>query len=129
MPSTTNHASSLIYVAPVLRVANLARSLAHYRETLGFELEFVHGDFYASVMREGCRLHLKAAPPLPRAQEPGEPGDHIDACFGVRDARALAITFAARGAAFALQPHRQAYGSGFYLCDPDGCILGFVEAA
>ena len=50
--------ASLTYVAPVFRVTDLARSLTFYREQLGFDLEFCYENFYASVCRDGCYIHL-----------------------------------------------------------------------
>jgi len=49
--------SRLDYVAPVFRVADLARSLSYYRDQLGFEVEFNYEGFYAGVFRDGCRIH------------------------------------------------------------------------
>jgi hypothetical protein len=75
--------SRLLYVAPVFRVADLGRSLAHYRDRLGFELELTDEGFYASVIRDGCRLHLTCSPPPARDQAAFEAAGHLDACFGV----------------------------------------------
>jgi uncharacterized glyoxalase superfamily protein PhnB len=120
-------ANGLTWVAPVLHVADLGRALAHYRDRLGFAVEFVHGDFYAGVVRDGCRIHLKQGVHAARGRVAD--AEHIDACFDVRDARALAARFAQAGAEFAVDLRVQAYGVEFYLRDPDGHVLGFVEAA
>ena len=53
---------ALRYGAPVLPVASLDRALANYRDRAGFAVEFVHGGFYACVVRDGCRIHLKQTP-------------------------------------------------------------------
>ncbi|HEY0338201.1 MAG TPA: VOC family protein, partial [Burkholderiales bacterium] len=87
-------ASRLKYVAPVLRVADLQRSLTYYRDQLGFEVEFDYEGFYASVIRDGCRVHLNCAAPLGRDQKAFESAEHLDACFGVEDAETLANAFA-----------------------------------
>lgn len=55
--------TSITYVAPVLQVSDLARSVAYYRNQLGFELEFAYEGSYASVLRDGCRVHLKCGGP------------------------------------------------------------------
>ena len=124
----TTRNTAIAYVAPVLRVADLARALAHYRERLGFDVEFVHGDFYAAVMRDGCRVHLRCAPEGTRPRD-GIDADCVDACFGVRDARALAAHFERLGAAFAVPLREMPYGREFYLRDLDGNVLAFVESA
>jgi catechol 2,3-dioxygenase-like lactoylglutathione lyase family enzyme len=118
---------SLHYVAPVFRVADLSRSLEYYRARLGFEVEFNYEGFYAGVLREGCRVHLKCSPPLQRDQAAFEAAKHLDACFGVQDAESLASDFASAGASFSVALRHMPYGKEFYVRDPDGYILGFVQ--
>ena len=96
-------ANRLTYVAPVLQVADLERSLAFYRDQLGFELEFAYEGFYASVIREGCRVHLNRSAPLECEQKAFEAAEHLDACFGVQDAEALANAFASSGAVLSMK--------------------------
>jgi catechol 2,3-dioxygenase-like lactoylglutathione lyase family enzyme len=121
------YSSTLKYVAPVLRVADLQRSLTYYRAQLGFELEFDYDGFYASVIRDGCRVHLNCAAPLERDQKAFETAEHLDACFGVEDAEILANAFALSGAAFSVPLRNMPYGKEFYIRDPDGYILGFIQ--
>ena len=119
--------TQLVYVAPVFRVADLDRALSYYRDRLGFEIEFVYGRIYASVLRDGCRIHLKCAPPATRDQAAFEAAEHLDACIGVRDAEALASGFASAGVVFSVPLRAVPYGREFYVKDPDGYILGFVK--
>ncbi len=121
--------SGLTYVAPVFRVADLARSLAFYCDQLGFELEFTYEGFYASVQRDGCHVHLKCTAPLGRDQAAFDAAEHIDASFGVHDAQLLASRFASSGAHLSVPPRTMPYGTEFYVKDPDGYVLGFIEAA
>jgi hypothetical protein len=62
----TEASESLSYIAPVLRVSDISRSLAFYRDRLGFAVEFVYESFYAGVCRDGCHIHLKCSLPPPR---------------------------------------------------------------
>lgn len=119
---------SLQYIAPVLRVTSLERSLAFY-ERLGFALEFSYEGFYASVWREGCRLHLQCGPPAPRDQATIEREERIDVCLGVDDARALYDRFVTAGVDFTVPLRQMPYGREFYVRDPDGYILGFIQPA
>lgn len=119
----------LSHIAPVFRVADLPRALAFYRDTLGFEFEFCYDDFYASVRREGCHVHLQCAPPAPRDQAEFERDEHLDACVVVHGIDELAARFAAAGASLSVPLRRMPYGVEFYVRDPDGYILGFVEPA
>lgn len=116
-------------IAPVFRVTDLNRSLSFYRDRLGFELEFCYEDFYASVRRDGCHLHIQCAPRAPRDQVEFERKEHLDACIMVRDAEALSRSFAAAGVAFSVPLRQMPYGTEFYVRDPDGYILGFVQPA
>lgn len=118
---------SLAYIAPVLRVPDLARTLAFYREKLGFELEFCYEGFYASVCREGCHIHLQCAPPTPRDQASFERNEHIDACIVVQGAQTLWNSLASAGVTFAVPLRQMPYGIEFYVRDPNGYILGFIE--
>ena len=115
------------YVAPVLRVADLGRSIAFYRDCLGFALEFEYEGFYAGVVRDGCRIHLKCAAPVERDQAAFEAAEHLDACFVAVAVDRLYAQFAAAGAPFSVPLRVMPYGQECYVRDPDGYILGFVE--
>jgi len=123
------HAGVLTYIAPVFRVADLARSIAFYRGRLGFEVEFNYEGFYAGVCRDGCRLHLNCAAPPPRDQAALERAEHIDACISLRDAESVSAAFAAAGVSFVVPLRQMPYGTEFYVRDPDGYVLGFIEPA
>jgi catechol 2,3-dioxygenase-like lactoylglutathione lyase family enzyme len=125
----SQHPGRLKHVAPVFQVASLPRSLAYYRDRLGFEFEFVHEGFYASVVRDGCRIHLRCSSPPERDQTGFEAAEQIDACFVVESAESLAASLAAAGAEFSVRLRSMPYGTEFYVRDPDGHILGFVQPA
>lgn len=128
-PLTDESKGGLLAVAPVLRVADLGRSLAYYSTRLGFAIEFVYENAYAAVVRDGCRIHLKCAPSAERDQAAFEAAGHVDACFAVRDARGLASRFGEAEAAFSVPLRVMPYGKEFYIRDPDGYVLAFVESA
>jgi predicted enzyme related to lactoylglutathione lyase len=124
----TEASQSLTYVAPVLRVSDIARSLAFYSDRLGFAVEFVYESFYAGVCRDGCHIHLKGSPPPPRDEIAFEREEHIDIYIGVQSAETLSKRFASAGVAFVVPLRHMPYGTEFYVRDPDGYILGFVES-
>ena len=99
-----NATKSLDHIAPVFQVESLERALAYYREKLGFEVEFNHENIYASVVRDGCHIHLKYAPPASRDQAAFEKKEHLEL-------------------------RKQPYGTEFYVRDQDGYTLGFVQPA
>jgi catechol 2,3-dioxygenase-like lactoylglutathione lyase family enzyme len=122
-------AGNFRFIAPVLRVADLQRSLAFYRDRLGFEVSFVYEGFYAEVCREGCHIHLNCGAPTPRDQAAFERAEHLDACIVVNDATTLARQFGDAGAPFSVALRNMPYGTEFYVRDPDGYIVGFVQPA
>jgi catechol 2,3-dioxygenase-like lactoylglutathione lyase family enzyme len=119
--------ASLRHLAPVFRVRELARSIRFYEEQLGFELEFSYEDFYASVRRDGCHIHLKCASPTMRDQAAFERGEDLDVCVAVSSAEKLAAEFSAAGVSFSVPLRTMPYGIEFYVRDPDGYIIGFLQ--
>ena len=118
--------SDLNYVAPVLVVKNLSRSLEYYQDKLGFVVSFNYDGFYAGVLRDRCQIHLKQGALVETMAERYGSGD-IHICFDVSDAEALASEFATQGVSFSLPMRDQPYGKEFYVEDPDGYTLAFVE--
>lgn len=127
--SQNDDGGRLQYVAPVLRVADLARSVAFYRDQLGFAVEFEYEGFYAGLVRDGCRIHLKCAAPAAGEASAFEADEHLDACLVVAGAASLSGRFEAAGVAFSVPLRTMPYGTEFYVRDPDGYVLGFVETA
>ena len=119
---------SLLHIAPVFRVADFSRSLAFYRDQLGFTVEFVYESFYAGVCRDGCHIHFKCSPPPPRDQTAFEGEEHIDIYISVQSAETLSERFASTGVAFVVPLRHMPYGTEFYVRDPDGYVLGFIES-
>lgn len=103
--------------APVFSVSNLAASLQHYQEVLGFSHDFTFGN-YAGVKLGNIGLHLA---------EVGEPPvgrstayvfcDEIDSYWSV---------IKCRGAHLRYDPKDWPYGMReFMVIDPDGNQLAF----
>ncbi|MGE5537671.1 MAG: bleomycin resistance protein [Gemmatimonas sp.] len=113
-------ASAFTGSATVFAVADVVRSVAHYRDTLGFDVEFTWGEppVYAGVERSGVLIHLQAADGARRG-----PGAVYVFC---RDVDALHAELAARGARVILAPNDYDYGMrDFTIADPDGNRLSF----
>ena len=125
---TAEASESLIYAAPVLRVSDISRSLAFYRDRLGFAVDFVYESFYAGVCRDGCYIHLKCSPPPARDQAAFEGEEHIDIYIAVHSAEMLSEHFTSSGVTFVVPLRYMPYGKEFYIRDPDGYVLGFVES-
>lgn len=119
--------SSLRFFAPVFYVRKVARSVAFYRDRLSFQVEFSDAG-EASVFREGCRIRLRKARHGTRADRTVEP-DHVDILFGAHNIVDQSASFAATGAEMIIPKVRTRHGCDFYIHDPDGHVLGFVQVA
>lgn len=103
-----------------LPVADLERAIRFYTEVLGFELSFRYEDFYAGVVKDGFSIHLKQGKPNGNKVN----GD-IDLMFDVEDIDGVYRLLAGQSI---IQPLREMpYGREFYIEDPDGYVLSFLQ--
>jgi uncharacterized glyoxalase superfamily protein PhnB len=119
---TPTSAVTLCAAAPVLVVQDVLRSVEHYRDTLGFRVEFTYGEpvFYAGVVRDDVVIHLQAASETKR--HPGHGGINIF----VTDVDALYRELTSRGARTLNEPKNYDYGMrDFDVQDLDGNHLCF----
>jgi len=121
-------------MAPFFIVADLPRSLAFYRDRLGFALTASTGEpvpFFALVQRGGAMLFLKyeaGIAPLPNPVR--HPHLRWDAYCAVAEPDALAAEFNARGIALSAPLEDTSDGlRGFEVIDPDGHVLFFGRPA
>jgi catechol 2,3-dioxygenase-like lactoylglutathione lyase family enzyme len=130
MTPATTHAQ-LSYIAPFFIVRDVLRSVAFYRDRLGFEVTFLgpdDGPFFAMLVRDSVALMLKAIGS--EVQPTPNPSRHHwarwDAYVNTPDPDALAEEFTSRGVSF-----REPLGinsdqlRGFEVMDPDGYVLYF----
>ena len=121
---------SISTAAPQFLVDRLDDALAFYEQRLGFDRDFVHEDFYASVSRDGAVIHLKCAPKLQAERVHRRSGEHLDAFLRVLGIQELHDEFVRRGAPIVRPLDRRPWGQrDFYVEDPDGYILCFSEPA
>ena len=129
MSTTTVHrATHVTGIAPQFLVDDLDRAIAYYREKLGFELDFKHESFYASVSRDGFAIHLKCASKMAADREHRKQNEHLDAYISVSGVRALFSELETRGAQVIKSLEQRPWAClDFYVEDPDGYILCFSE--
>jgi catechol 2,3-dioxygenase-like lactoylglutathione lyase family enzyme len=114
-------------MSPLLLVADLDRSLAFYSERLGFELDFRYEDFYAGMAKGSFTIHFKCGRPDPAERENRKKNEDLDLVFAVS---AIGELYSAMkgGPVPIVQPLREMpYGKDFYISDPDGYIISFIE--
>jgi len=117
-------------ISPFFIVSDVGRTIAFYREKLGFETTFqepAQSPFFAIIRRDGAQLFLKSdgdVTPLPNHKR--HPFMRWDAFVYAPDPDALAAEFAAHSADFSA-PLQDTHDGlrGFELTDPDGYVLFF----
>lgn len=118
-------------VSPFFIVERLERSIAFYRDALGFDLQLLVPEddpFFAIVGRDGVRVFLKhVGPDVPPQPNPSRhPWARWDAFVHVEDPDALAAELADRGTAFREELADTDDGlRGFEIEDGDGYVLFF----
>jgi catechol 2,3-dioxygenase-like lactoylglutathione lyase family enzyme len=118
-------AISLRDAATLFLVQDVLRSVEHYRDVLGFRVEFTYGEptFYAGVERDSVAIHLQAASETKR-----QPGHGAINVF-VTGVDALYQELKSRGARTTEEPADRPYGMrDFDIVDLDGNQLCFGES-
>ena len=119
--------AKLTGMSPQFLVADLDRSIGFYTERLGFDLDFRYEHFYAGIVRDGHSIHLKLADAPCNEREFRLKNEHLDVTLTVDDIQS-AYEDAQSKSAPVIQPLREMpYGHEFYVSDPDGYILAFVQ--
>ena len=125
-------------VGAILAVADVDRSLAFYRELIGFEVEATYDDPpYATLTLAGTRLSL-AEQGHAAEDRPGvtmtAPEDAAKAnvvlVVEVDDAHAVYAELEAKGARFLAEPYKPPWGGCRFFCvDPDGYLVEIEQPA
>jgi catechol 2,3-dioxygenase-like lactoylglutathione lyase family enzyme len=116
-------------MSPQLLVTDITRSIAFYTEILGFDLDFRYEDFYAGIIKDGHSIHLKSGTPSTEERKNKRKNEDLDLVFSVDGIEALFIQLLNNPVEI-IQPLRNMpYGKEFYLVDPDGYIISFLEEA
>ena len=117
---------------PVIFVANVEASAEFFRNTLGFSIDFLHGEppFYGSVSRDGACVHLKFVHEPVLAVGAQDREGLIAAFIEVENVKALYAEYVTTGAMFDQKLKKQAWGGrDFIVRDPDGNGICFVGPA
>ena len=122
----------------ILAVSNVDRSVAFYRDALGFEVEAVYDDPpYATLALAGTRLSLAeqghAAEDRPGVdlEAPADPSrTNALLVVEVTDARAEHERLGGLGVRFLADPYEPPWGGCRFFCvDPDGYLVEIEQPA
>ena len=130
MTSTTIAKPRLTSLAPQFLVDDLERTIAYYRDVLGFAFGEPWAGFYAIGQRDGLELHFKQAPKNLAERQHRRDNEHLDASAGVEGIEAFYTICLANGAKILKPLTSTAWGTkDFYIEDPDGYIICFGGTA
>lgn len=130
--SATASKPVLINATPQLFVSDIVASCDFFTRTLGFGVEFIHGEppFYAQVLRDGASLALRHLdrPALERlAMAMKADADMLSASIAVDDVTALHREFQAAGVTFHQALRTEPWGAQtFIIADLDRNLLLFA---
>jgi catechol 2,3-dioxygenase-like lactoylglutathione lyase family enzyme len=124
MPQTPR----LTRAVPVIFVADVIAAARFFTETLGFSIDFLHGEppFYGSVSRDSATIHLKFVHEPVLAVGAEDRDGFIGAFIEVDNVKALYAEYLAAGATFDQNLKKESWGRDFIVRDPDGNGICFV---
>jgi len=114
-------------IAPVFFTMDIPRTLAYYKDKLGFECLGTWQDppVYAIVARDEHACHFRCAEP-PQANPQKYADELLDAYVHVEDADSLCAEYAAKGVEFTRELADMPWHSReFVIKDCDGRLLAF----
>lgn len=114
-------------MSPQFQVTDIKRSIEFYTNKLEFDIDFNYEDFYFGIIKDGYSIHLKLVQPSIEGREKKRRNEHLDIIFSVDKIEALYEHLNDQSVEI-IQPLREMpYGKEFYIADPDGHIIAFVE--
>ena len=114
-------------MSPQFLVSDFERSIQYYTKVLGFDLEFRYEDFYAGIIKDGYSIHLKCGQPSREERENKKENNDLDIVFSVDNVDALYEEYSQKPIEIIQPLCERPYGKEFYIADPDGYILAFLE--
>jgi catechol 2,3-dioxygenase-like lactoylglutathione lyase family enzyme len=121
-----SHRQSTVFkqMSPQLPVTHIERSIEFYTKKLGFSLDFRYEDFYAGIIKDGYSIHLKSG------DSPGNDKknkEDLNITFSVESIESVYEELLSKSIDI-VQPLRDMpYGKEFYIADPDGNRIAFLE--
>lgn len=115
-------------MSPQFIVSDLSRAIEFYTKKLGFEIAFKQEDFYAGIIKDGHSIHLKTGKPSIEERSNKRKNEDVDVVFSVDGIEDLYQQLRNRSVEFTQPLRNMPYGKEFYLTDPDGYVISFLEA-
>jgi len=125
----TNTQSKIKKMSPQFLVSDIEHSIGFYIKKLGFDIEFCYEDFYAGIIKDGCSIHLKSGKPSIAERKSKRDNEDLDIIFSVEGVEELYEDFLNKSVEIIQPLCDRPYGKEFYIADPDGYIIAFLEEA
>jgi len=123
----TDTPSVIKKMSPQFLVTDIEHSIEFYKKKLAFGLEFRYEDFYAGIIKDGYSIHLKSGKPSIEERKRKRENVDLDIVFSVEGIDDLYEEFINRSVEIIQPLCDRPYGREFYVADPDGYILAFLE--
>jgi predicted enzyme related to lactoylglutathione lyase len=114
-------------MSPQFLVADLKRSIEFYTAQLGFKISFCYEDFYCGIIKEGHSIHLKSGKPAIEERTNKKNNQHLDITFSVEGVDYLYQDIKSKPVEIIQSLRDMPYGREFYISDPDGYVIAFLE--
>lgn len=116
-------------MSPQFLVIDIDRSIEFYTKKLGFDIDFRYEGFYAGIGKDDCSIHLKLGKPSIEERNNKRNNEDIDIVFSVEKIEDLYEEISNKSIEFTQPLRDMPYGKEFYITDPDGYIIAFLEEA
>jgi predicted enzyme related to lactoylglutathione lyase len=123
----TTTISKIKKMSPQFLVTDIEHSIEFYTSKLGFDVDFRYEDFYAGIIKDNCPIHLKSGKPSGEERKSKRENSDLDIVFSVEGVEDLYEEFVNKSVEIIQPLCDRPYGKEFYIADPDGYILAFLE--
>ena len=114
-------------MSPQFLVTDIDRSIEFYVKKLGFDIEFSYEGFYAGIIKDGYSIHLKTGNSSIEERKNKRKNQDLDLIFSVDGIEDLYKELSNKFVEFTQPLRNMPYGKEFYIADPDGYIISFLE--
>ena len=114
-------------MSPQFLVRELDQSVEFYINKLGFQLDFRYEDFYLGIIKDGYSIHLKVGEPSAEERRQKRSNEDLDLVFSVEGIEELYHEYLKKSVQFAQPLREMPYGKEFYVVDPDGYLIAFIQ--
>lgn len=116
-------------MSPQFLVTDINKSILLYTTHLGFQVGFRYEDFYAGLIKDQYSIHIKLADTVIIEKENRNNEEQLHLIFSVEGLEKLYEDFRKRSIKITQPLREMPYGKEFYIADPDGYVIAFIEGS